>query len=81
MRIIKKVPTYQAHPVPQHISAPRGPFPAELFQEPEVVIEEMQEDAEGGTVQNNFGKLKWLRCIDCHERVREDFTDFHVCEN
>lgn len=79
MRIIKKIQAYQAHPVPTHISSPRGPFPAELFQEPEVVIEDIDEDT-SGTVQDNFGKLKWLRCIDCHERVREDFTDFHVCE-
>lgn len=79
MKIIKTVPTYQAHPVPSHIENPRGPFPSELFREPEVVIEDIYEEPLGGTAQNNFGKLKWLRCIDCHARVREDQTEGHIC--
>ena len=80
MKIIKTIRTYQPHPVPEHISSPRGPFPPELFKEPEVVIEEVQEDLDGATAQNGFKKFKWLRCYYCHERVREDQTEFHTCE-
>lgn len=34
----------------------------------------------GATAQNNFKPLRYLRCSECYERVREDETDFHVCE-
>jgi hypothetical protein len=88
MHVIKQIQTYQAHPVPDRVVRPRGPFPAELFKEPEIVYEYEQaygEDGEnfspGSTSQNNFKALKWLRCKSCHERVREDETEMHECED
>ena len=77
---IETIKAYQAHPVPNKILTPRGPFPADLFQEPEVVVSETIEEFDAGaTAQNNF-KPHWLRCVACHDRVRDDKTDQHVCE-
>lgn len=77
---IETIKAYQAHAVPNKILSPRGPFPPELFEEPEIVINEVQEEFDfGATAQNNFNP-KWLRCGACHVRVRDDKTDQHVCE-
>jgi len=35
----------------------------------------------GATVQNNFEPPIWLRCYDCHARVREDETEDHECDD
>ena len=87
MHVIRTVATYQGHPVPDRITRPRGPFPPELFINEPTVYEYEQaypEDGsdfqEGATAQNNFVPLKWYRCYDCHERVREDELDDHECE-
>lgn len=87
MRVIKTVHTYQGHPVPSQITSPRGPFPPELFMQPEIVYDYEQAFAEdgsnflaGATAQNNFEPPRWLRCYDCHERVREDETSDHECD-
>ena len=87
MHVIRTVATYQGHPVPNHITRPKGPFPAELFMQPEVNYEYEQaypEDGSdfqnGATAQNNFEPPVWLRCYDCHARVREDETEDHECQ-
>jgi len=87
MHVIKTVATYQGHPVPDRITRARGPFPTELYQQEPVVYEYEQAYAEdgsnfqpGSTAQNNFEPPLWLRCYDCHARVREDETEYHECE-
>jgi hypothetical protein len=87
MHVIKTVATFQGHAVPKTVSRPKGPFPPELFREPEVIYDYEQaypEDGSdfepGATVQNNYQPLKWLRCYDCHAKVREDETEQHDCE-
>lgn len=77
----------QAHPVPSRVTSPRGPFPAELFREPDIVddyIPAMAEDGaefpEGATAQNKFKPIKWLYCAVCYEKVKASETTAHVCE-
>ena len=77
----------QVHPVPAHATAPKGPFPRELFKEPELVVEyEPQYNPDGlefpagATVQNNFKPPKYLRCSLCLMRVLETETENHICE-
>jgi len=85
MRIIQKIDAIQVHPVPARIMSPRGPFPPELFDEPEIINaydqSEYGEEYElGATAQNNFTPPKWLRCGECYARVLETETEEHVCE-
>lgn len=86
MRVTRK-PAIQVHPVPSSVQAPRGPFPAELFREPEIVTEYFSEAAEdgsnmplGATAQNNFRPERWLRCSVCFSRVLSTETEEHECE-
>lgn len=85
MRIIRNQ-AVQVHPVPDRITAERGPFPAEIFDEPEIVYsdpaysEDGSDFAPGATVQNNFNPIKYLRCVVCSARVPENETQYHVCE-
>lgn len=58
---ITRVKAVQAHPVPDKVHSPRGPFPRHLFREPEIVNDYSPEDDEtgssfplGATAQNNF---------------------------
>lgn len=84
MRIIRNQ-AIQVHPVPDKITMERGPFPIEMFAEPEIVYPDpaYSEDGSaflpGATVQNNYKPIKYLRCVDCAERVPENETKFHVC--
>lgn len=85
MRIIKKQ-ALQAHPVPDRIMEPRGPFPQELLAEPEIVYhyeQAMADDgsafAPGATVQNNFNPVRYLRCSICLARVMSTETESHIC--
>lgn len=87
MHVIKTIQTYQGHAVPAYVHSPRGPFPPELLADPEIVYEyepALSEDGMdyelGATAQNDFKPPRWLRCYDCHARVREDETDLHICE-
>jgi hypothetical protein len=87
MSIIRHNDCYQGHPVPKNYRRPSGPFPPEIFKAPEVVTaHESPYDDTGGnfklgaTSQNNFEGYRWLRCYDCHTRVREDETEDHECE-
>jgi hypothetical protein len=87
MHVIKNIQTFQGHPVPNKVTPARGPFPAELFRQAEVVNDYAQAYPEdggdfelGATAQNNFKPLKWYRCYECHGRVREDELEQHECE-
>lgn len=73
--------------MPKTARRPSGPFPPELFVEPEVIndYEKPYSDdgsnfRSGATAQNNFTGFKWLRCYECSARVREDETEDHECE-
>lgn len=84
MRIIR-TQAVQVHPVPDKITPEYGPFPQELFDEPEIFYADpaYSEDGlgfmPGSTVQNNFKPVKYLRCIACSARVLETETSSHVC--
>jgi hypothetical protein len=84
---VERINAVQAHYVPNRIVSPRGPFPPELFVEPEIVdnyLPAFNEDGQGfepgSTAQNNFQPPRWLRCGDCYERVLETETEEHICE-
>lgn len=91
MRIVTKQ-AVQAHPVPNRVIAPQGPFPPELtvghpLAEPEIVYEYQSAIAEdgsdflpGATAQNNYKPPRYLRCSVCSARVLETKTQYHVCE-
>ena len=86
MRVTRR-PAIQVHPVPSMATAPQGPFPRELFREPQIVTEYDSEQSEdganiplGGTAQNNFKPERWLRCATCFSRVLSTETEKHECE-
>lgn len=86
MRVTRK-PAIQVHPVPSSVQAPRGPFPPELFREPEIITDYFSENSEdgsnlplGATAQNNFKPERWLRCSVCLSRVLSTETEKHVCD-
>jgi hypothetical protein len=88
MHVIRKVEAFQGHPIPSKVTRPQGPFPAELFrQEPvnydydQAFPEDGSDFRPGATAQNAFNPPLWLRCYDCHTRVREDETELHECED
>ena len=82
----------QAHPVPDRVLEPRGPFPPEMTvgnpaSEPDIIYdyepaysEDGSDYLPGATAQNNYRPLKFLRCAVCSERVREDETEHHICK-
>lgn len=85
---ITRVKAIQAHPVPEKAHQPRGPFPSNLFREPEIVYDYESEQDESGsnfplgaTAQNNFKPPKYLRCKSCQCRVIEEEALMHKCEN
>lgn len=86
MRIIR-TQAVQVHPVPDKITPEQGPFPRELFDEPEIIYADpaYSEDGSGflpgATVQNNYKPAKYLRCGYCSARVLETETSNHICED
>jgi len=81
MRIIRQK-AVQAHPIPKRVHAPHGPFPEELFDEPEIAYDtplDGDEFEDGATAQNNFKPVKHYICKHCGERVTEDEIETHVC--
>lgn len=83
---ITRVVTRQGHPVPDRVIAPRGPFPPEILAEPVVIDDyEPQDDSGGapipsdGTAQNGFRAVRWFRCRDCSEVLRENELEEHDC--
>ena len=84
---ITRVQAIQAHPVPKRVYEPRGPFPENLFDEPEIVDEYALEQDENGseyslgaTAQNNYKPVKNYRCKVCDAKVTASELDAHVCE-
>jgi hypothetical protein len=87
LRIIR-YETKQGHPVPKSAMAPRGPFPPELFRDPEIITDYVpqsdgggEEIPEGGTAQNNFRELRWFKCRVCGDIVSEHEVDSHICDD
>ena len=87
MRVIRNQ-AVQVHPVPTTIVDPKGPFPRELFDGPEVITDYEPAENEdgsnlplGATAQNNFNPPKYLRCARCFARVLESETKDHKCED
>lgn len=82
MKIVQRVVTKQGHPVPSSAHSPRGPFPAELFREPEINYSYTPADEDvpvGGTAQNNFTAPKRFQCRDCGMVVLEHEIPSHIC--
>ena len=86
MRVIRHQ-AVQVHPVPSTIVDAKGPFPRELFKEPDVVTDyepAIDEDGSsspiGATAQNNFNPPKYMRCARCFARVVASETKNHICE-
>lgn len=84
---IQRIKTLQVHPVPSHEVSPSGPFPQELFDDPEVVVDFTQAETDdgsdlpiGATSQNNYQAPRRLVCAHCEARVWEHRTGDHVCE-
>ena len=80
---IERIITKQGHPVPQTAHSPKGPFPAELMQDPEIIVDYIPFDQDipiGGTVQNNFKEPRQFRCNYCGEIMYEHKTADHICE-
>ena len=84
---IERIKTKQGHPVPKTAHAPKGPFPPELFEQPEVVVDYTpqpdggEEDMPlGSTAQNDFKPIRWFRCKSCRDLVPEPQLGTHMCE-
>jgi len=86
MRVTRKK-AVQVHPVPDRVMDPVGPFPRELFKEPEIVDDYKSQYSEdgsdyplGATAQNNYRPPKHVRCAYCLARVLETEVSNHVCD-
>jgi hypothetical protein len=82
---VQRIATKQGHPVPEVATYAKGPFPQELFQRPDVIVDYEpydggSETAVGGTAQNNFTAVKYFKCKDCHEVMTERETHEHICQ-
>ena len=82
---VERIATKQGHPVPDVATSPKGPFPQELFQRPEVIVDYEEnfaggETAIGGTAQNNYTPIKFFKCKTCQEIMSERETHGHVCK-
>ena len=79
---ITRVITKQGHPVPSHSHSPRGPFPPEIFKDPEITTEYESFDDDnpvGSTAQNDFKSPKVFKCSVCSVVVYEHEIPSHVC--
>ena len=86
---IERVQARQGHPVPRQAGFARGPFPPELFEQPEIVYDRQprpddREDeynvSENFTTPTDSQEWKWFRCEDCRWVLREDELDAHMCD-
>ena len=84
---IERVQARQGHEVPKQAGYARGPFPSELFTQPEIVYPRRQApDENESDVSENFisqgdsQEWKWYRCEDCRWVLREDELDSHMCD-
>jgi 5-methylcytosine-specific restriction endonuclease McrA len=63
-------------------SMPKGPFPAEVLAEPEIVYDDNDPDVlypPGATAQNNYAPPKLYQCRYCGSVVNEYELEHHVC--
>ena len=67
MHVIRQVQARQAHAVPKTIGRSRGPFPDEIFEEPEIINPYSPEPE------------NWLYCSVCGGRELEVNIEFHIC--
>jgi hypothetical protein len=88
MRIVQRIQTKQGHPVPEAAYRARGPFPAEILEQPKVIYDyEPQDDSGGeaspigGTAQNNFRQPTLFRCKECGTIVNEYELEEHDCND
>ena len=84
MRITRRVATKQGHPIPSNSHSPRGPFPAEIFSEPEIITDYQSFDDDipvGATAQNNFRSPRLFRCNNCSMVVFEHEMPNHWCDD
>lgn len=86
MSRIQRIPTKQGHPIPHTAMPTQGPFPRELYMSLPVITEYEGISGNGGpevpfgsTAQNDFRPLKWVRCTECLEVLKEDQTSSHEC--
>jgi len=83
---IERIEPFQPHPVPKMAMNRKGPFPAELYNDPEIIFsstpaaESGSDYSPGATAQNKFQEPRQLICSSCHARVYEHKTGDHVCE-
>jgi len=79
---IQRIETKQGHPVPKSAHHPRGPFPAEMMQKPEIIVDYVPEDNEipiGATAQNDYREPKVFKCKFCLNLVYEHQIPDHYC--
>lgn len=67
MYVVKNIKARQAHSLPDRVGRAVGPFPRELFQQPEVIN------------PYNPEPEKWLVCSVCGGRELEVNVEFHIC--
>ena len=80
---IERIVTKQGHPVPETAHSPKGPFPPELFSEPELITEYTPFDEEhprGATAQTSFKSPRMFRCNYCTDVVLEHEMSDHICK-
>ena len=82
---IERIITRQAHPVPKQAYKPKGPFPPEIFKDPEILTDYVPQSDGGGeempvgsTVQNNFQPLNWFKCNGCGAIIPEHQIPDHM---
>ena len=83
---IERIKTKQGHPVPKSSGYAQGPFPPELFKQPELISNYTpqpdggHEDMPvGGTAQNNFQPVKWFKCKTCKDIIAQSHLGSHTC--
>jgi len=82
---IERIVTRQGHPVPKAAYSPKGPFPPEIFLEPEIITDYEPQTyggapiPDGGTAQNNFQAVKKFTCNVCSLILEEQYLDSHIC--
>lgn len=65
------------HPVPQGMTRPRGPFPAEIFQQAPVVYDY---EEHGDSLHEALDDVRYFRCKECTLILAEYELEAHECE-
>lgn len=83
---VRRVAAEQAHAVPSRAYDASAIFDSSILSSARPVQERGDLDDGGGytppgsTAQNGFKEVKWYRCHDCDEIIRETHVDSHECE-